>query len=167
MQGFEVLSEEELNEKKKWLFKENIRIEADRKIIEEERKVIEIQKGLLQRQQNKNLLLKKQLENQKNLFDKQWQLLEIETRKLVCDQEKFKLEKLKYRDKVYREVRKNISEPAGTGLFFKGVKDAGSLKRRYKELLKIYHPDNLNGDNSILQSINAEYEKMLKTYSGT
>lgn len=165
MQEFDTLSEEELIEKKKWLFKESIRIEAEKKNIEEERKVMEVQKGLLQRQQSKNLLLKQQLENQKKLFDQQWQLLEIETRKLVYDQEKFERGKLIYKDAIYREARKSMSEVLGSKIFFKGVKDLKSLKKRYKELLKIYHPDNMNGDHSLLQEIIREYENQLELYT--
>ena len=164
MQDFETFSEDELNEKKKWLFKESIRIETEKTNIDDERKVMEIQKGLLQRQQSKNMLLKKQLENQKNLFDKQWQILEIETRKLVSDQQKFEQDKLKYKDKVYREARKNMSSTVSSKMFFKGVEDIRSLKKRYKELLKIYHPDNMHGDNSLIQEINIEYENLLKYY---
>ena len=49
-------------------------------------------------------------------------------------------------------------------MFFKGVQDNVSLKKRYKELLKIYHPDNLNGDKEILQAISAEYETLSEAY---
>jgi len=164
MQDFEAYNEAELNEKKKWLFKESIRIETDKINIEDERKVMEIQKGLLQRQQSKNMLLKNQLENQKNLFDRQWQLLEIETRKLVSEQQKFEQDKLKYKDTIYREARKNMSATVNSKMFFKGVEDTKSLKKRYKELLKIYHPDNMHGDNSLIQAINLEYENLKKIY---
>jgi len=164
MQDFETFNEDELNEKKKWLFKENIRIETEKINIEDERKVMEIQKGLLQRQQSKNMLLKKQLENQKNLFDKQWQLLEIETRKLVSDQQKYERDKLKFKDNAYREARKSMLASDNSKMFFKGVEDTKSLKKRYKELLKIYHPDNMHGDNSLIQTINAEYERLLRFY---
>jgi len=166
MPDFETFNEDEMNEKKKWLFKESIRIETEKTNIENERKVVEIQKGLLQRQQSKNMLLKKQLENQKNLFDKQWQILEIETRKLVSDQQKFEQDKLKYKDNVNREARKNMSATVNSKMFFKGVADTKSLKKRYKELLKIYHPDNMHGDNSLIQAINAEYENLLRFYMG-
>ena len=164
MQDFETFNEDELNDKKKWLFKENIRIETEKINIEDERKVMEIQKGLLQRQQSKNMLLKKQLENQKNLFDKQWQLLEIETRKLVSDQQKYERDKLKFKDNAYREARKSMLASDNSKMFFKGVEDTKSLKKRYKELLKIYHPDNMHGDNSLIQTINAEYERLLRFY---
>lgn len=34
------------------------------------------------------------------------------------------------------------------------------LKKRYKDLIKIYHPDNVAGDTRTVQEINKEYEKM-------
>lgn len=165
MQFTSAFSEKELMEKTKWLFNENVRIAAEKKKIEDEYKVIEAQKDLLHKQHKSNTLLKAQLENQKNLFDRQWQLLEIETRKLACDQQKFENQKLKYRDRVYREARRNLPATVDAGLFFTGVSDQKSLKKRYRDLQKIYHPDNMNGDHSIIQSINTEYEKMLKKMS--
>lgn len=162
MQDTSAFSEEELIEKTKWLFNENVRIAAEKKKIEDEYKVLDAQKALLHKQHKSNTLLKAQLENQKSLFDRQWQLLEMETRKLACDQQKFENQKLKFRDKVYREARKNLPAAADAGLFFAGVSDQKSLKKRYRDLQKIYHPDNMNGDHSLIQSINLEYEKMLK-----
>lgn len=64
---FDELSSED--EKKKWLFKENVRLQELSRNLEDERKLIEIQMGMLQRQQSKNMLLKKQLESQKDLFE--------------------------------------------------------------------------------------------------
>ena len=59
------MTEQELDEKRKWLFAENIRIKELAKNLEDERKLIEIQKGILEKKQRKNMLLSKQLENQK------------------------------------------------------------------------------------------------------
>ena len=50
---FDELSSED--EKKKWLFKENIRLQELSRNLEDERKLIEIQMGMLQRQQSKNI----------------------------------------------------------------------------------------------------------------
>ena len=63
---FDELSSED--EKKKWLFKENVRLQELSRNLEDERKLIEIQMGMLQRQQSKNMLLKKQLENKNGIF---------------------------------------------------------------------------------------------------
>ena len=102
--------------------------------------------GMLQRQQSKNMLLKKQLESQKDLFEQKWNILERETRQLAIDKDKFEREKLIYKDKVYREARRSMSNAENVKIFFKGVEDTTSLKKRYKALLKIYHPDNMHGD---------------------
>ena len=155
---FDELSSED--EKKKWLFKENIRLQELSRNLEDERKLIEIQMGMLQRQQSKNMLLKKQLESQRDLFEQKWNILERETRQLAID-------KLIYKDKVYREARRSMSNAENVKIFFKGVEDTASLKKRYKALLKIYHPDNMHGDKDLLQAINTEYERLSRFYLGT
>ena len=151
------------DEKKKWLFKENVRLQELSRNLEDERKLIEIQMGMLQRQQSKNMLLKKQLESQRDLFEQKWNILE----RLAIDKDKFEREKLIYKDKVYREARRSMSNAENVKIFFKGVEDTASLKKRYKALLKIYHPDNMHGDKELLQAINTEYERLSRFYLGT
>ena len=152
---FDELSSED--EKKKWLFKENIRLQELSRNLEDERKLIEIQMGMLQRQ----------LESQRDLFEQKWNILERETRQLAIDKDKFEREKLIYKDKVYREARRSMSNAENVKIFFKGVEDTTSLKKRYKALLKIYHPDNMHGDKELLQAINTEYERLSRFYLGT
>lgn len=161
------MSREDMEEKQRWLFKENIRLEELGKALEDERKVIEIQKGMLERQQSKNMLLSKQLQNQKSLFDSQWQILERETRQLAVDRERFERDKTMFRDKIYREARRGFIYDDSVKIFFKGVNDTASLKKRYKELMKIFHPDNTNGDAELIKAIGEEYEKQKRYYLGT
>lgn len=49
---------------------------------------------------------------------------------------------------------------------FIGAKTERDLQKRYKDLLKIYHPDNQTGDVSMTQNINEIYEKLLKNRIG-
>jgi len=163
----EQLSDKQLSERQKWLFKENIRLEELGKALEDERKLIEIQKGMLERQQSKNMLLSKQLQNQKNLFDSQWQILEREVRQLAIDKERFEHEKDVFRDNIYREARRSLSYEENVKIFFRGVNDTASLKKRYRELIKIFHPDNTNGDTELIKAIGEEYEKQRRYYLGT
>ncbi|MFG6338329.1 MAG: hypothetical protein K1W31_07840, partial [Lachnospiraceae bacterium] len=51
-----------------------------------------------------------------------------------------------------------------TSVFFRGVKNILTLKKRYKDLTKIFHPDNLAGDTEIIQRINREYEHLKREY---
>jgi curved DNA-binding protein CbpA len=49
-------------------------------------------------------------------------------------------------------------------MFFSGVVSKQSIKKRYKDLIKIYHPDNLDGDKDTIQEINSEYNKLCARY---
>ena len=49
--------------------------------------------------------------------------------------------------------------------FFKGVNSPLGLKKRYKDLIKIFHPDNLFGDHDTILKINKEYEMMKKKFN--
>ena len=49
-------------------------------------------------------------------------------------------------------------------VFFQGVTNPLALKKRYKDLIKIFHPDNLAGDKEIIQRINREYDNLKREY---
>jgi hypothetical protein len=160
----DIADEAVLSEVKKWLFHENMRLENLESSLEDERKLLDIQKKLLQNQQRKNNLLKVQLENQKALFEKQWELLERETRQLAADKDAFKRDRNRFRDEVERETRRNVHVSANAKVFFNGVTDSNSLKKRYRDLLKIFHPDNQNGDNGTILAIQTEYDRLKAFY---
>lgn len=48
--------------------------------------------------------------------------------------------------------------------WFVGIQTADELKKRYRDLLKIYHPDNQAGDTRAAQQIQEEYDKLLKEF---
>jgi len=45
--------------------------------------------------------------------------------------------------------------------YFKNVNTLEELRKQYKELIKIHHPDN-GGNVSDIQEVNAEYDKLFK-----
>ena len=45
--------------------------------------------------------------------------------------------------------------------YFENIRTLEQLRKQYKELLKLHHPDN-GGDLQIMQEINAEYDRMFK-----
>lgn len=61
-----------------------------------------------------------------------------------------------------RQERKR-TEAASSG-FFSGCKDAASIKRRYRDLCKVYHPDNGNGSSEVFQKITEEYNSLIKEF---
>lgn len=111
-------------------------------------------------------LRESELDRRSRLFNMQWKLLEHELLQLASDKEKFRKEK-----EFYNEVKKQNTEYDGTiykikpKMFFLGVHDELSLKKRYRDLLKLFHPDSMNGDVNAMQSINKEYEELKKAYS--
>lgn len=46
--------------------------------------------------------------------------------------------------------------------YFKNVTTLEELRKQYKELLKKYHPDNINGSTETTQEINTEYDNLFK-----
>jgi hypothetical protein len=163
----EKLTDEEVEGMRKWLFNENIRIRDLEKSLEDERKLIDIQKGILENKQRKNMLLSQQLENQKRLFEQEWKIMEDEIRKVAVERDRLKHEREVMRDEAYRAARKSVSVSSNVKIFFKGVTDSASLKKRYKEITKIYHPDNMNGDEELVKAINQEYEAQKRYFIGT
>lgn len=49
--------------------------------------------------------------------------------------------------------------------WFKGVKNLEELRKKYRELLKQYHPDNMNGSDEITKEINIEYDRLFASFS--
>lgn len=49
--------------------------------------------------------------------------------------------------------------------YFTGIKTVEGLRKRYRELLKKFHPDNENGSVEITQEINSEYDRLFSILS--
>ena len=67
----------------------------------------------------------------------------------------------------YSSRRKKEQTPpvksSNTFDFFAGCNSKESLDRKYKSLVKLYHPDNMDGDTSALQEINVQYDQAKKS----
>ncbi len=139
----ESLSEEELRQFKHWLFKENIRINAERK---------EIKK------------IKERLKRDNLWFDKKLEILQDGFRKLDMDRQKLEKEKMRFQlEREYYEedcLTGAVNHGTVTHQLFCGVKNQLTLKKRYKDLIKIYHPDNIAGNHDMVVLINKEYEQL-------
>ena len=93
-----------------------------------------------------------------------WKILESELKKLAREKQLWESEKELSRRRAGSHRRSPVSAE-GAEVFFSGVEDELSLKKRYKELIKIYHPDNQGGDTVTLQKINKIYDILRKQYS--
>lgn len=149
-----------MDKDKEWLFSENIRLRKWSDELEHKEKVFQ---------------------EEKRNFEQQKKALEIGFKKLAADKETFmaemkkekaKINAMRYEAECEKECEKDksshhpdkLSGFMGPG-FFGGVTGMNSLRKRYKELLKIYHPDNKYGDSFTVACINKEYEIMKEKLS--
>lgn len=163
-------SMEELNELKAWLFKENIRVETEKM----ELKRLE-EKFLKEKQQfqeemaevNRKLVIEKQRLKQDELFfDKKMDILKNGFFQLDAERKQFE------KDKMGFEARKDAQESYFrqekgrdmARILFQGVKSQLALKKRYRDLIKMFHPDNIAGDHEMVLIINSVYEELKEDY---
>lgn len=165
------MSEEELKKLKRFLFEERIRImqenekqkEVYNKFMKERLSFQQEMKAL----NHKVLSERKRLKDESSFFEKKLQILQNGFLQLDLDRKKFERDKRLYESKRAADA---ASGPQNTNFyfkgqtpdFFKGVNNILGLKKRYRDLLKIFHPDNLCGDNDTVLEINKQYEALKK-----
>ena len=164
------MSESELLELKKFLFAERIRVIQEKeeqkasyeKFLKERLTFQEEMKAL----NRKVLMERKRLKDESVFFEKKMQILQNGFLQLDMDRKKFEREKRQYDD---RNKYSHSSYSSSSGYyrssapdFFKGVNNTLGLKKRYRDLLKIFHPDNLCGDSDTVLEINRQYDSMRK-----
>ncbi len=168
----------ELSEMKSWFFKENIRIQQEkdmlleeRRYMEAERKQLEEERRCLKEEEARLLRIRKRLDKDNELFDQKTEVLIRELRrladdkdKLLKDKERFAREKAAFVERKNRETKRRSVSEVTPRMFFEGVNSEVTLKKRYRELLKIFHPDNLCGNADIVVCINKEYDALKNIY---
>ncbi len=158
-------TEDELYEMKLFIFKESQRLSqeqnsVDRKIEEIEKEIndfrhkIQMERSMLEHDKQK-------LKDEQALFDQQIEILKDGFDKLNQDKKQIEREwkKLEQEKGYLREDEYSRAE-----FFFHGVNSLLALKKRYRDLMKIYHPDNLCGDHEICDLINEEYNALLRQF---
>ena len=70
------------------------------------------------------------------------------------DKQKKELSALNIRN---REQEEDLLSENTVRRLFSGINNTLALRKRYRDLIKIFHPDNLFGDEELVQMINKEY----------
>ena len=117
--------------------------------------------------QNEIFMSKKQ-----QIIENAFRQLALDRKALECERLNLEYEKGKFAKQKLHSRANSDSMGAGTFennycgscVFFRGVDNELALRKRYKELLKIFHPDNRCGDTKTLLLIQKEYEKMKRQY---
>ncbi len=157
-------STDELRDIKLWLFQENIRLENEkRELALSQEKFVNERVRLrqeLDELNRKTLLERKRLKEENIFFEKKMAILQdgfkhldedrrsLEQQKKALAAEKLSVAKQEWHGQASEEAIR---------LLFRGTNNALTLRKRYRDLVKIFHPDNLCGDEELVQMINREY----------
>ncbi len=159
-------SEDELSELRLWLFKESVRLENQESALEDRYARLEADemafKERIDAAERKLETATKKLNNDKALFDQRLRILNNGFDQLNGDKKKLENEfiRLEREKAIQRE-----NEYDALDLMFRGVDNPLSLKKRYKDLMKMFHPDNIAGDQEMVQLINEEYAALCRQFN--
>lgn len=163
------MTEDELRALRHFLFDERIALINERKAQEEFYEKF-MEERLSFREEMKQLNSKvleerKRLKEEQSFFDKKLMILQNGFASLEMDRKAFQREKEAFESSknAYRSEKPKNDTYVTDGLFA-GVNSYLALRKRYKELLRIFHPDNLDGDNNMSLLIKEEYEKIKETF---
>ena len=158
-------TQDDLSELRVWLFKEAVRLENLASTIDSKKEHLESEKFRLK---NEIAKIRSQIEFDKEklaadneFFEEKLRILREGYDKLTRDKKQLDDDR-EYFARERRYLKEEEQETVSA--FFRGVNSPLALKKRYKDLIKIFHPDNLNGDQEIIQMINREYSVLCSSY---
>ncbi len=163
--------EDELAKLKLWLFHENMRVRSEQQELKDERETFEREvRQVKQKISSENKMLEHRESRcalEEKLIADKWQALKRGFDELDEDRRALKrMEKniMDERRRLEADLRALGNSEMGrlsqVTVFFRGVNDSLSLKKRYRDLLKIFHPDNVAGDKETVISITEEYDQL-------
>lgn len=158
-------TEDELRNLRLWLFKELVRLENQESSLADRYEKLEADemsfKEHMDMAERKLENATKKLNADKALFDQRLRILNNGFDQLNSDKKKLESEFIRLeREKAYQ--REN--EYDALELLFRGVNNPLALKKRYKDLMKMFHPDNISGDQEMVQLINEEYRVLCRQF---
>ena len=156
-------SSEELRAAKLWLFQENMRLKQERSELDQARdKFLEERVKLrdeLDELNRRTVMERKRLREENAFFEKKLAILQDGFRQLEEDRKRFEREKQELARDLSQKTQPEESAASDIQVLFRGVNNPLALRKRYRDLIKIFHPDNLFGDGDLAQQINKEYLK--------
>lgn len=161
----------QLGEIKLWLFKESIRLSDEKHELEMERKDF-LDERENTREENRRYeehlaTRSKQLRREEELIDQKHQVIKRGFEELDRDRQALNAREASIRDQEAR-LREKIANSYNTDckevneVLFRGADNILLLKKRYKDLMKMFHPDCLGGDAEMVKSLNRTYDRLVK-----
>ena len=169
----------DIKKMKAWMFQEQVRIQSKRdelhelnrelqdlkRKLEREKNILDMREKTIQKRYDDNEIF---IAKKQKIIEDAYQQLAIDRKALECERLNFEHEKSKYRrQRMSGSKSSHAQHESGayeSTSFFRGVDNDMALRKRYKELLKIFHPDNKCGDTKTLLLIQTEYENLKSRY---
>ena len=159
-------SMDELAELRLWLFKESVRLENRESALDERYERLEADemafKNKVDAIERKLETATRKLTNDKALFEQRLEILNNGFDQLSSDRKRLDAE---YRRLERERAYQRENEYDAMDLLFRGANTPLTIKKRYKELMKMFHPDNICGDAEMVRLINQEYEDLCRQYN--
>ena len=151
----ESAGEGELGEIKLWLFKESIRLRDERQELEFSRAdFLQEQENIREenRRYEEHLATRgRQLRREEELIEQKHEVIKRGFAELEHDRQTVRA----------REESLRAREAEVNDVFFRGADNILLLKKRYKDLMKMFHPDCMGGDTEMVKSLNRTYDRLL------
>lgn len=166
-------SVDELKKAKLWLFQENIRLQNEKNAIDEMQDKFIQEKARFRKDMDalnhRIVVEQKRLKEESLFFEKKMEILQEGFRKLEEDKKQFNKEKKLYEtnqgyQQSFNVPGKYINMDDFVGVLFRNTNSLLSLRKRYRDLMKIFHPDNNSGDAELVQLINKEFARRKEEY---
>ena len=166
-----VSDEEQIRAAKQWLFNEYVRISTEASELNVMKDKFNKERATYTQEMNalnhRMVMEQKRLREEHMFFEKKLSILQQGFKELEEDRRKLEQERknLKYAQNAQR-YGGNSTDSAEisdaeefVALLFRNTNSMLTLQKRYRDLVKIYHPDNQCGDEQLVQLINKEFKK--------
>ena len=161
-------SEDQLGEIKLWLFKESIRLRDEKFELEMERKDF-LNERENAREENRryeeHLALKtRQLRAEEDLIEQKHNIIKRGFEELDRDRQALNARESAIREREAGLEERSLMLDSGEidDVLFRGADNILLLKKRYKDLMKVFHPDCLGGDTEMVKALNKTYDRLLR-----
>jgi hypothetical protein len=155
-------TDDPLREAKLWLFQENVRIAKEKEnLVHMQDKFLRERGEFREELESMNLKTiteRRRLKEESAFFEKKMAILQNGFRMLEEDRRNLE------RDRSQLEQQRALLETNAFGdpgsiarALFRSANGSLTLRKRYRDLVKIFHPDNMCGDDDLIQCINQEY----------
>ena len=161
----EAADEAGLGEIKLWLFKESIRLRDERQELEFARQDFLAEQENV-REENRRYeehlsTRSRQLRREEELIEQKHEVIKRGFAELDRDRQDLAAREAAVRS---MEASARSRESEANDVLFRGADNILLLKKRYKDLMKMFHPDCLGGDTEMVQSLNRTYDRLLGEY---